>query len=229
MLGFFKKKKNPQFWKDHIKKVSESKMYSNYENIRFVALDTETTGFDYDNDRILCIGAVAIKNNKILVSDSFEVYIKQEVFNKETVKIHGIRKNGNEIKLTEEEALIQFIEYLDDAIIVAHHTKFDITMINEALKRLKVGPLKSKQLDTNYIHKKIATSYRFNKLFSLDELCKIYNVKKHDRHTASGDALITAYLFLKLTNKFKKNNTLNLNGLVKTNYYLNKFPSIKKL
>ncbi len=222
MLGFFKKKKYPQFWKDHIKKVSESIKYSNFENIRFVALDTETTGFDYDNDRILCIGAVAIKNNKILVSDSFEVYIKQDVFNKETVKIHGIRKNGNEIKVSEEEGLIKFLEYLDDAIIVAHHTKFDISMINEGLKRLNVGPLKSKQLDTNYIHKKIATEHRFKKLFSLDELCTIYNIKMHDRHTASGDALLTAYLFLKLTNKFKKNNALNLNDLIKTNYYLNK-------
>lgn len=221
MFSFFKKKKQPQFWKDHIKKVSESKKYSNFENIRFVALDTETTGFDYDNDRILCIGAVAIKNNKIIVSDSFEIYIKQDVFNKETVKIHGIRKNGNEFKVSEEEALIKFLEYIDDAIIVAHHTKFDVTMINEALKRLNVGPLMSKQLDTNYIHKKISKDYKFKKLFSLDELCAIYNVKLHDRHTASGDALITAYLFLKLTNKFKKNNALNLNDLIKTNYRLN--------
>jgi DNA polymerase-3 subunit epsilon len=222
MFNFFKKKKYPEYWQKHINAVKNSRNYSNYESIRFVCLDTETTGFDYDNDRILCIGAIAIKKNKIIVSDSFEVYIKQEVFNKETVKIHGIRKNGNEIKVSEEEALIQFLEYLDDAIIVAHHTKFDITMINEALKRLNVGPIKSKQLDTNFIHKKIESEYKFKKLFSLDELCTIYNIKMHDRHTASGDALLTAYLFLKLTNKFKKNNALNLNDLIKTNYTLYK-------
>ena len=220
MFRLFKRKSYPEFWKQHIEKVSKSKNYINYETIRFVALDTETTGFDYDNDRILCIGAIAIKNNKIKVNDSFEVYIKQDVFNKETVKIHGIRRNGNEVKVSEEEALIKFIEYLDDAIIIAHHTKFDITMINEALKRINVGPLRSKQLDTNFIHKKIATENQFKKLFSLDELCKIYNVKMHDRHTASGDALITAYLFLKLTTKYKKNNALNLTELIRTNYYL---------
>jgi len=222
MLNFFKRKKYPEFWQNHIDTVKNCKKYANYENIRFVALDTETTGFDYENDRILCIGAVAIQNNKILVSDSFEVYIKQDVFNKETVKIHGIRKNGTEIKVSEEEALIAFLDYLDDAIIIAHHTKFDMTMINNALKRLNVGPIQSKQLDTNYIHKKIATEDRFKKLFSLDELCEIYNVKKHDRHTALGDALITAYIFLKLTFKYKKNNVLNLTELINTNYYLNK-------
>jgi len=222
MLNFFKRKKYPEFWKKHIDAIENCKKYSNYESIRFVCLDTETTGFDYENDRILCIGAVAIKNNKILVSDSFEVYIQQEVFNKETVKIHGIRRNGNEVKVTEEEALISFLEYLDDAIIIAHHTKFDMTMINNALKRIHVGPIISKQLDTNYIHKKIATENQFKKLFSLDELCAIYHVKMHDRHTALGDALITAYIFLKLTYKYKKNNVLNLTELINTNYYLNK-------
>ena len=220
MFHFLKRKNYPIFWKEHIAKASNYKNYTNYETIRFVALDTETTGFDYEKDRILCIGAIAIKNNKIQVNDSFEVYIKQTIFNKETIKIHGIRKNGTELKVSEEEALIQFLEYLDDAIIIAHHTKFDITMINNALKRLQVGPIQSKQLDTNYIHKKIATENRFKKLFSLDELCDLYNITMHDRHTASGDALLTAFLFLKLTTKFKKNNILNLTELIRTNYYL---------
>ena len=220
MIRFFKKKQVPKFWQEHLDKVKNSQKYANFENIRFVAIDTETTGFDYENDRILCIGAVAIKNNKILVSDSFEIYIKQEVFNIETVKIHGIRKNGNEAKLSEEEAIIKFIEYLDDAVIVAHHTAFDVNMINQALKRLKAGPLESKQLDTNYIHKKIGKTDTYKKIFSLDELCDIYNVKMHDRHTALGDALITAYLFLKQIAKYKKNSVLNLFDLINTNYHL---------
>ncbi len=220
MFSFFKRKKYADFFKKHRDLLKNSTKYSNFEDIRFVSLDTETTGFDYEKDRILCIGAVGIKNNKILVSDSFEVYIKQDVFNKDTVKIHGIRKDGQEVKVSEEEAIIQFLDYLDDAVIVAHHTKFDITMINKALRRVGGGTVRSKQLDTNYIHKKIASEDRFKKMYSLDELCGIYNVKKHDRHTALGDALITAYLFLKLTYKYKKNNVLNLENLIKTNYEL---------
>lgn len=218
MIRFFKKKQQPQYWKNYISKVENCTKYSTFENIRFVALDTETTGFDYNEDRVLSIGAIAIESNKILVADSFEIYIQQDIFKKETVKIHGIRKRGSQTKFKEEEALIQFLEYLDDAVIVAHHTSFDVTMINQALKRYNVGPLISRTLDTNYIHKKMATNIEFNKIFSLDELCVIYNVKPHDRHTASGDALITAQLFLKLLGKFKKNNALNLNDLLNTSY-----------
>lgn len=220
MFSIFKKKIFPQYWKNHIDKVENCKKYSTLENIRFVALDTETTGFDYENDRMLSIGAVAFKGNKIMVSDSFEVYIKQDVFNKETVKIHGIRRNGKEEKISEEEALIQFLAYLDDAVIVAHHTVFDITMINCGLKRLKIGPLISKQLDTNYIYKKIMCPNEFKKTFSLDELCTIHNITMHDRHTASGDALLTAQLFLKLLAKYKKKYGFNLNNLIQTNYNL---------
>lgn len=220
MFGFFKRNKYPDYWQDHIDKVKKSTKYSNYEDIRFVALDTETTGFHYESDRILSIGAIAIKNNKINVSDSFEIYIKQEVFNSETVKIHGIRRNGKEEKVSEEEAMIQFLAYLDDAVIVAHHTVFDVTMMNVALRRMNVGPLKSKQLDTNFIHRKLSIENRNIKSYSLDALCEIYNVKMHDRHTATGDALITAYIFLKLTNKYQKNNALNLKDLIKSYYIL---------
>jgi len=218
MFSIFKRKKYPKYWTDYKNSVEKCEKYGAFENIRFVALDTETTGFDYEKDRMLCIGAVAIQKNKILVADSFEIYIRQDVFNKETVKIHGIRRNGKEIKVSEEEALIQFLAYLDDAVIVAHHTAFDVNMINRGLARLKVGPLISKQLDTNFIHKKMASENSFEKLNSLDELCEIYNIKMHDRHTASGDALITAQLFLKLLGKYKKNYALNLPDLIRANY-----------
>ena len=218
MIRFFRKKQQPKYWKDYVSKVENCTKYANFDTIRFVALDTETTGFDFNEDRVLSIGAIAVQNNKILVKDSFEIFIKQDVFKKESVKIHGIRKSGNETKYEEEEALKQFIEYLDDAVILAHHTAFDVTMINQALKRYNIGPLVSKSLDTNYIHKKMSCSIEFNKTFSLDELCVIYNVKPYDRHNAAGDALITAQIFLKLLGKFKKNNALNLDELIKTSY-----------
>ncbi|MDV7188449.1 3'-5' exonuclease [Lutibacter sp. TH_r2] len=218
MIRFFKRKKQPIYWKNYVSKVENCTKYANFENIRFVALDTETTGFDFNEDRVLSIGAIALESNKILVKDSFEIFIKQDVFKKESVKIHGIRKNGLETKFEEEEALKQFLEYLDDAVIIAHHTAFDVTMINQALKRYNAGPLISKSLDTNYIHKKMSNSTEFNKIFSLDELCVIYNVKPYDRHNAAGDALLTAQVFLKLLGKYKKNNALNLKNLIDTSY-----------
>lgn len=218
MIQFFKRKQQPEYWKKYISKVENCTKYSDFNKIRFVALDTETTGFNFDEDRVLSIGAVALQGNKIMVSDSFEIYIKQDIYKKESVKIHGIRRTGTEEKIEEEAALILFLEYLNDAVILAHHTSFDVTMINQALRRYNIGPLISKSLDTNYIHKKMNTDIEFSKTFTLDELCIIYNVNPHDRHTASGDALITAQIFLKQLGKYKKNNALNLQDLIHTHY-----------
>ena len=218
-MNLFFRKKYPEFWQKYAATFKE-KIPSSYQEIRFVIFDTETTGLDFKKDKILSIGAVAVLNSSILVADSFEYFVHQTTFDRKTVEIHGIRKDGNEVKLTEEEALIQFIEYLDNAIIVAHHTKFDVTMLNQALRRVGGGTIRSKQLDTNFIHKKMALTDHYNKNYTLDELCDSYNIIKHDRHTALGDALLTAYLFLKLTYKFRKNNVLNLDDLIKTNYQL---------
>ena len=41
------------------------------------------------------------------------------------------------------------------------------------------------------------------KHYSLDDLCRLFNLKMHDRHTASGDAYLTALVFLKISKLLK--------------------------
>ena len=76
-MFWFKKKKYPVFWNDYLRKF-KTPQPKTVENTRFVVFDTETTGFDTLKDRILSIGAVSIFNKIINVSDSIEVYLKQE-------------------------------------------------------------------------------------------------------------------------------------------------------
>ena len=123
-------------------------------NARFVVLDTETTGFDYNKDRILCIGAIVLQNNSISIQDSFEVYIEQEYYNQSTAQIHGILREIVLQRPKEEEALQQFLAFLGDSIIIAHHAKFDITMINNALERNGLSKITNKTIDTAELYKK---------------------------------------------------------------------------
>ncbi|HYV62062.1 MAG TPA: exonuclease domain-containing protein, partial [Bryobacteraceae bacterium] len=48
------------------------------EQVRFVVLDSETTGLDPRKDRIVTIGVIAVVNNEILIEDSFEALLKVE-------------------------------------------------------------------------------------------------------------------------------------------------------
>lgn len=209
-MNLFFRKKYPSFWQDYLSYFKRNSK-NTFEEIRFVVFDTETTGLDVKNDKILSIGAVAISDKTIWVKDSFECYLKQDLFDKKTVEFHGIRKEGNH-KITEEKAVQEFLQYIKNAVLIGHHINFDVMMINKALANLGLANLKNTLLDTGNLHKKTLID-KNDPHFSLDELIKIYKITPHDRHNALGDAFITAQVFLKIIQKLEKNNTLSISYL----------------
>jgi DNA polymerase-3 subunit epsilon len=205
------------FW-NPAEKLSDEELSGTIESTRFVVLDTETTGFDYINDRILCIGAIVLQNNSISIPESFEVFVQQEHYNETSAKIHGILKECVLDRPNEFEALQQFLNFLGDAIIIAHHTIFDITMINKALERNGLPVLKNKTLDTATLYKKtilISNLIERKDTYSLDELADKFDISKKDRHTALGDAYITAIAFLKILSKLRAEKEITLKQLFK--------------
>lgn len=206
------------FWKLWQKEADFFDKNTNIEQTRFVVLDTETTGFDYENDRILCIGALILQDGIIAIQDSFEVYIEQDHYDKSTAHIHGILKDFILKRPSELEALEQFLTFLGDSIIIAHHTIFDVTMMNKALERNGLPTLENKTLDTAYLYKKtLIESHLFERKehYTLDDLADKFDISKKDRHTALGDAYITAIAFLKIVKKLKEKKGINLNSLFK--------------
>jgi DNA polymerase-3 subunit epsilon len=219
MINFIEKSKTILFdLLGKSEKSSDEELSNDIDAVRFVVLDTETTGFDYTTDRILCIGAIVLQNNTIPINGSFEVYIQQEHYDQATAKIHGILKEFVIDRPTELEALQQFLDFLGDSIIIAHHTIFDITMINKALERNGLPELKNKTLDTAVLYKKtllVSNLLDRKENYSLDELADKFDISKKDRHTAMGDAYITAIAFLKILNKLRERKEITLRQLFK--------------
>ena len=212
-FNWFKKKRTnyPDFWLAYLDTFNNNKK-DTIENTRFVAFDTETTGFDKKKDRVLSIGAVSIIGKTIAVPSSYEVYVEQDIFRPETVKIHGLLKKGSLKKVDELEAITSFLNYIKNAVLVAHHASFDRNMMNEMLLRHGLGKLKNEFIDTGVLFNKSKhIIYRENLKdhYTLDDLCKELNVPKVDRHTASGDALITAVVFLKIASRLNKRKHLD--------------------
>ncbi len=203
------------FWKKEENVFDEN---ITIEETRFVVLDTETTGFDYENDRILCIGALVLQNGIISVQNSFEIYLEQDHYDKSTAQIHGILKDLLIKRPSELEALEQFLSFLGNSIIIAHHTIFDVTMINKALERNNLPQLTNKTLDTAYLYKRtLIKSHLFERKdhYTLDDLADKFDISMKDRHTALGDAYITAIAFLKIVKKLREKKEVNLNSLFK--------------
>lgn len=208
---------SPEYWSRYESLFLKTKQHD-INSSTYVVLDTETTGFDYDKDRVLCIGAVKIVDGYIDVNTAFEIYIKQDYFDEDSVKIHGILRNERIETVSEEEAIILFLDYIKDSILVAHHAIFDITMINIVLSRLQLPELKNKVLDTMLIYKETllkSNTLDAKKKYSLDELAENYDIDLSDRHNASGDALITALAFLKSVHFLVKMKNFTLKDLLK--------------
>ena len=215
MINFFQKIKAvlSDFWGKPEQSFDES---ISIDSTRFVVLDTETTGFDYTNDRILCIGALVLQNGVIPINESLEIFIQQEHYDESSAKIHGILKECVIERPTELQALQEFLTFLGDSIIIAHHTVFDITMINKALERNGLPELKNKTLDTAVLYKKtllISNLLERKEAYSLDELADKFDISKKDRHTAMGDAYITAIAFLKILKKLREKKEVTLKEL----------------
>nr|WP_293300199.1 3'-5' exonuclease [Allomuricauda sp.] len=215
MMGFFSKKKHlelPEFWLKYASHFKDKLPETISENT-FVVLDTETTGFNMTKDRMLCIGALKLRDNTMVVKESFEVYVEQEHYDAESAEIHGILKKSKKERVTELEALQQFLAYAKNHVLVGHHVLFDVGMINAALRRNGLPQLLNKTLDTGLLYKRtllISSVLRKKENYSLDELAEKFRISKKDRHTALGDTLITAIAFLVIMEKLKPKNLKDL-------------------
>ena len=170
------------------------------EIVRFVVLDTETTGLDPRRDRIITIGAVAVYGSEIYLDDSFEAMLRI-AYNNASVTVHGITRDEASEGMPEPEAVEQFLDYLKDGVIVGHHIGHDIEALNCACDRHFGMTLKNRSLDTMdlTLHLKDAGAFEGRAMpegFSLDSLCDMFRIVAHDRHTAGGDAFLTAQVLL---------------------------------
>ncbi len=170
--------------------------------IRFAVLDCETSGTDPKRDSLISIGAVTVLDGEIVLEDSFEALLKID-YNAAAVTVHGITRDEASDGMDEAEALAAFIPWLKDGVIVGHHIGFDVEMLNLACQRHFNFELKNRFIDTMELTLNLERDGAFKEDekingFSLDALCSLFNVIPHDRHTAGGDAFITAQIFLKL-------------------------------
>jgi len=199
------------FWKEY-QDSFEHGLPQSIAETSFVVLDTETTGFNLKKDRILSIGALRIQNGTIKAKEAFEVFLEQTTFDGKTVEIHGILKKGIKGKISELEGLKTLLNLLKNAVLVAHHVAFDVGMINAALQRNGLPKLINKELDTAVLYNKSLprTKRKTEGHHSLDQLCNRFDISKTDRHTALGDAYITAIAFLRILEKLKPVSLKNL-------------------
>jgi len=172
------------------------------DQLEFLVLDTETSGFDPRKDHVLSFGGIKIRDRKILVSESLELFPESNLSVTQAVEIHGIL--GNETQVSLEDFSKSLLEFLGNGILVGHHLRFDLEMLLQILKPFGLDQFPNPTLDTMAFcmrldHGPLADFSQIKKEdYSLDKLCLRFGIEPDDRHTAAGDAFLTAQLLQKL-------------------------------
>jgi DNA polymerase-3 subunit epsilon len=206
---FFQSKKHdfPVFVQDYLDQDFLMDARERIADARYSVLDCETTGIDADA-RIITIGAVKYHEQKIELSGILDIRLPIGI-NSVEAAVHGELKNERSL-ISEQESMQQLLTYIENTIIVGHHISFDIRMINSWIGMSYPGfKLKNKVIDTLKLIKRIDPQrierrVAGHDVLQLDRLCEEYGIEVENRHTALGDAYMTAQLFHRLMAQLEK-------------------------
>lgn len=208
-----------EFYNEYLKSFTNYDAKKPIYDQSFVVLDTETTGLDMAKDKILSIGAVRVRQQSIDIADSLSIIIGHEGKQEENAAIiHGLVNTAKQ-GISSFAAIKLFFDFVGSDVIVGHHVAFDVNMIRKLSSEYGGGALKNATLDTSYLAKRLDNPTDPHSLerkaYTLDKLCDRFSILPKARHTADGDAIITALIFLKLLDRFEKKGIQRLGQLVK--------------
>ena len=185
------------YFVDDLKDLVVNDKGQNIES-EYVVFDIETTGLSPRYNKIIEIGAVRIKDGRI--QDRYSQFINPEVpIPYSITKLTSINDNMVMEAPTIEEVLPQFFEFVGDAILVAHNASFDTGFIKEFAKRQGLS------FDYTIVDTMTLAHILIPELgkYTLDRLCKQFNVSLENHHRACDDAAATAEIFVKMLKMIK--------------------------
>jgi CBS domain-containing protein len=167
-----------------------------------IAFDSETTGLDTSKARMIQLGAVRIVHGVIDESMSFQELINPGVpIPPESQVIHGISDGDVAGARAFTEVVAEFDQWRRDSVLIGYATGFDLAMLKreKELAGLKWAPPRC--LDLRFLVNLLAPNLPD---FSLDTIANWVGVEIHDRHSALGDAVATAAIFVALIPKLRE-------------------------
>ncbi|MDP2187351.1 MAG: 3'-5' exonuclease [Sphingobacteriaceae bacterium] len=169
------------------------------ERTAAAVLDLEFDSLNLREARILSIAIVPINQGWIDLDGLWSCYVQHTQQQTEAIPIHGILQAQLSAGLPEPEALEQCLLRLEGRLLVGHGLELDLQLLRKRFKALQWGPFRPKSQDTLLLARRLDGPHQPpNASYQLSQLCKKHQLPHYAEHTAAGDALATALLWLKL-------------------------------
>lgn len=165
-------------------------------DLTYTVFDTETTGLNpTGGDEIIQLGATRIVNRRLLGNERFDQLVDpQRALSTESIRIHGITPELLAGQPTLDSVLPAFHAFCADTVLVAHNAAFDMRFLQ--LKEESLGVrFEQPVLDTLLLS---AVLHPNQEMHRLEAIAERLGVSVIGRHTALGDAMVTAEVFLKM-------------------------------
>lgn len=173
----------------------------------WVSLDCETTGLNTRTDEIIAIGAVRIRDQRIMTSERLELLVKPEgEVPAESIRVHRLRGQDVQSGLPAAEAVERLLHFIGPRPLVGYYIDFDAAMVNRVAKtqlglslpqeRIEVSRLyydyKFRQLPPYQQHDQADIDLRFATIMA------DLGLPTRDAHDALNDAVMAALAFIRL-------------------------------
>lgn len=160
----------------------------------FVVFDVETTGLNPQaGDRICEIGAVKVKETKVIASFSKLINPQREV-SSQALSLHQIDLKELEKAPFFEEVIGEFLSFIDELFLLGYNVEFDLSFLNIELERIGAPFLKNPYIDILGISRKFLNLNKYN----LSSVADFFKLTTQGLHRAYQDALTSAHIFLNL-------------------------------
>ncbi len=170
-----------------------------FDEDEFIVFDIETTGLLPSSCFITEIGAVKVKNGRVI--DTFSTFADPGVHIPEQItNLTGITDEMVKGAPSQEEAVRAFLEFAGDRMLIAHNAGFDTSFIRTACERYGVS-FENAFLDTVALSRYVNPTLTKHKL---DVLAKYFELGEFNHHRACDDAYMLSLIFFKMVDKLRE-------------------------
>ena len=152
----------------------------------FCVVDIETSAGNIYDGQIIEIGAVKIKNGKII--ERYESLVNTNKIPHTIEEITGINVDITHTAPSLMTVLEEFKIFLENDIFVSHPLSFDYKFINDSFKKFNIGEIFNRRLCTIQLSKRIINTNRYGLKYLKEHL----NINIDNHHRAYSDALSTS-------------------------------------
>ncbi|WP_110655277.1 3'-5' exonuclease [Salinicola halimionae] len=176
-------------------------LFRSYAGDEMVAIDCETTGLDTRTAELVSIAAVRIKGERVLTSGSLDLRLQPPAsLRGDSIKIHRMRGIDLSDGETLDEALEKFLDFIGNRPLLGWCIEYDLAVIDRHLRPLFGFGLPNLCLDMAqvYLREMHRTRPQLEPTVNFEAVAEALKVPVIGRHTALGDAVTTALMYIRL-------------------------------